>query len=158
GYWIYLIIRKGEPHIANVGRTAQTVFRYIAIGVALILMMLLLYLEPSPLLSRLVSGISAVEAYGLKLQVQGLPTPSSGPKDDDYATKTRAAPVQSFEPALDSTNVAYYFLQSFAQNRKRDRRLLREITGQELHVDKIASQLMSELIVPAYGCLLQLEQ
>jgi hypothetical protein len=158
GYWIYLIVRDGNPRIPDVGETAKLVFKYIAMGVGLILTMLLLYLEPSPLLSRLARGIAAVEGYGVKLQFQGQASSGVGAKNDDYANKTQSEPVQSFEPTLDSKNVAHFFLRSFAQNREKDSRLMREVTGKELQADQTVSRLLSKILVPAYGCLLQLEQ
>jgi hypothetical protein len=114
--------------------------------------MLLLYLEPSPLLSRLARGIAAVEGYGVKLQFQGQASSGVGAKNDDYANKTQSEPVQSFEPTLDSKNVAHFFLRSLAQNREKDSRLMREVTGKELQADQTVSHL-SKILVPAYGCL-----
>jgi hypothetical protein len=158
GFWIYLIVREGEPRIPNVGKTAQSVFKYIAIGMALMLTMLLLYLEPSPLLTRLTRGLSSVEAYGLKLLFQSQPGSITGPKNEDYVNRKLGEQIQSFEPGQDSRNLAHYFLNVLAGNRAKDARLKLEVTGEELRSDNAVRRLMSGVLLPAYGCLLQLDQ
>ena len=155
GYWIYLVVRQGDPHIPEVSQTAQSIFKYIALGLALILIMLLLYVEPSPLLERLLKNVAAVEGYGLKLQFQASTTPAAGP-NPNFQNRQQSQTPPPVDPGIDNKILAMYFLNALAASADRDRRLFEEITGKKLVAEDTTSEILSELVIPVYACLWQL--